>query len=150
MEKKIDIEVQKLTKELALDIYNLQKNLNFITQNIINSYIDSTSSICITCRCGGMLIGFLLANNLTYAADLEYIYVDVGYRKMECATLMIFKLFEIIKPSNIPKVMLEVRVSNIPAIGLYKKLGFKTINIRKKYYKDNLEDAFVMEKYIKN
>ncbi|MEG0077137.1 ribosomal protein S18-alanine N-acetyltransferase [Anaerorhabdus sp.] len=43
---------------------------------------------------------------------------------------------------------LEVRVSNIPAQKLYEKYGYITINIRKSYYSDNHEDAFLMMKAI--
>lgn len=39
---------------------------------------------------------------------------------------------------------LEARVSNIAALNLYKKLGFKNGGIRKGYYTDNQEDAIVM------
>ena len=38
---------------------------------------------------------------------------------------------------------LEVRVSNEPAINLYKKLGFKQEGLRKKFYDDG-EDAIIM------
>jgi ribosomal-protein-alanine N-acetyltransferase len=39
---------------------------------------------------------------------------------------------------------LEVRVSNVRAIALYRKYGFKGVAIRKRYYGDNGEDALVM------
>lgn len=39
---------------------------------------------------------------------------------------------------------LEVRVSNIVARSLYRKLGFREGGIRKGYYTDNYEDAIVM------
>jgi ribosomal-protein-alanine N-acetyltransferase len=39
---------------------------------------------------------------------------------------------------------LEVRVSNVKAIGLYRRYGFKGIAIRRRYYPDNGEDALVM------
>ncbi len=42
-------------------------------------------------------------------------------------------------------LFLEVRISNKPALDLYKKLGFKQIYVRKRYYPDG-EDAIVMEK----
>jgi ribosomal-protein-alanine N-acetyltransferase len=39
---------------------------------------------------------------------------------------------------------LEVRVSNVRAIRLYRRYGFKGVAIRKRYYSDNGEDALVM------
>lgn len=41
---------------------------------------------------------------------------------------------------------LEVRSGNEAAQKLYESLGFRMVAIRKKYYADNLEDAFVMLK----
>jgi len=39
---------------------------------------------------------------------------------------------------------LEVRVSNKNAHALYEKFGFKRVGVRKGYYSDNHEDAFLM------
>ncbi len=41
---------------------------------------------------------------------------------------------------------LEVRVSNSKAIGLYEKFGFVKEGIRKDYYQDNHEDAYLYVK----
>ena len=40
---------------------------------------------------------------------------------------------------------LEVRRSNITAQTLYTRFGFKQVAIRRGYYRDNLEDALVLE-----
>jgi RimJ/RimL family protein N-acetyltransferase len=45
-------------------------------------------------------------------------------------------------------VYLEVRLSNISAIKLYEKLGFREIGRRSNYYPDSKEDALVMMKDI--
>ena len=42
------------------------------------------------------------------------------------------------------RATLEVRESNMPAIRLYEKLGFKVIAIRRNYYEAPSEDALVM------
>lgn len=44
---------------------------------------------------------------------------------------------------NAEEVILEVRVSNTPAIELYRKLGFQVVRIIPGYYKDG-EDAYLM------
>lgn len=40
-------------------------------------------------------------------------------------------------------VTLEVRVSNAPAIALYRKYGFVGVGHRPRYYSDNKEDALI-------
>ena len=48
---------------------------------------------------------------------------------------------------NIKFIFLEVRISNLRAINLYKKLGFKTFMVRKNYYDGvQKEDALCMVK----
>jgi ribosomal-protein-alanine N-acetyltransferase len=41
--------------------------------------------------------------------------------------------------------VLEVRVSNTPAIRLYEKYGYQIVGRRKQYYRDNMEDAHLMQ-----
>ena len=50
----------------------------------------------------------------------------------------------VIKGMDGKRVSLEVRESNIVAQGLYAKFGMKKGGIRKNYYQDNAEDAWVM------
>lgn len=42
------------------------------------------------------------------------------------------------------RATLEVRVSNLAALGLYHKYGFQIVSRQKRYYADNQEDAFIM------
>ena len=45
---------------------------------------------------------------------------------------------------KIYRIVLEVRVSNEPAIRLYEKQGFATMGKRKNFYEKPTEDAYVM------
>ncbi|MCI5531175.1 MAG: ribosomal protein S18-alanine N-acetyltransferase [Caecibacter massiliensis] len=69
-----------------------------------------------------------------------------GYGEL-LVRVMIEKAFE----EGCMDIFLEVRVSNIPALGLYRKLGFEVLSVRKSYYSEPVEDAYVMgcqkEKY---
>jgi len=42
------------------------------------------------------------------------------------------------------RVTLEVRISNAVAQHLYSSLGFQTVGVRRGYYTDNGEDAYIM------
>ena len=58
------------------------------------------------------------------------------------------ELLRVAKEQNVHSVWLEVRVSNEPAISLYKSFGFQEMGRRKGYYQDNGEDALTMLKEI--
>jgi ribosomal-protein-alanine N-acetyltransferase len=45
---------------------------------------------------------------------------------------------------DIAEVYLEVRFSNLAAQHLYRKLGFTVLSVRKEYYSEPTEDAYVM------
>jgi ribosomal-protein-alanine N-acetyltransferase len=50
------------------------------------------------------------------------------------------------RQKDMGSIFLEVRVSNMPAIHLYDKLGFNEIGLRRDYYPDSngREDALVL------
>lgn len=45
---------------------------------------------------------------------------------------------------HMTEIFLEVRVSNLAALGMYRKLGFTVKGIRKAYYTEPKEDAYIM------
>jgi [ribosomal protein S18]-alanine N-acetyltransferase len=56
-------------------------------------------------------------------------------------------LWALLKSANqrqLERATLEVRSSNLAAISIYKKFGFKEAGRRKRYYADTGEDALVM------
>ncbi len=57
--------------------------------------------------------------------------------------LMAYSLKSLRDDYGCSETYLEVRVSNIPAIALYKKLGYTVVKIAHKYYLDG-EDAYIM------
>lgn len=46
---------------------------------------------------------------------------------------------------GVERIVLEVRVTNAPAIHVYEKRGFTTIGVRKNFYRLPTEDAGIME-----
>ena len=66
------------------------------------------------------------------------------FRGQKIAEQMMLFIIEKAVELGIKWFTLEVRVTNIPAINLYKKYGFETNGVREKYYQDNDEDALIM------
>ncbi len=53
------------------------------------------------------------------------------------------------KAERLANITLEVRVSNTPAISLYRKVGFAEVGRRKGFYTKPTEDALIMELKLK-
>ena len=140
--------ITNITDDLLIKIYNLELENNeiLISKNLIDTYLNSDNSIFIITECSSKIIGFLIAKSLVDTIDVEYIFTDKKYRGLGISSSALKTLEDYAKKNNILNLMLEVRVSNISAINLYKKNNFKIISTRKKYYPDNLEDAYVLQK----
>jgi len=65
-------------------------------------------------------------------------------RRKGLGSMLVTRMLEQAKPLGATRAVLEVRVSNDPAIRLYEKCGFSRGAIHRKYYGDNDEDALTM------
>ncbi len=73
--------------------------------------------------------------------------VKPNYRRMGIGTALMNSAMKSLRDVyNVEYVYLEVRVSNIPAIKFYEKLGFKITKRVVGYYRDG-EDAYIMSYY---
>jgi [ribosomal protein S18]-alanine N-acetyltransferase len=92
----------------------------------------------------GKIVGYCGAWIVIDEAHITNIAVLPEYRGKKLGEALLLKMVEISKRHGVIRMTLEVRVSNIIAQRLYEKLGFQRGGIRKNYYTDNLEDAYVM------
>ena len=80
-------------------------------------------------------------------AQITNIAIDPDFRRRGIGESMIrFFESEIKKSRGVSAMTLEVRPSNLNAIHLYEKIGFRSVGRRPKYYSDNGEDALIMWK----
>ncbi|MFP3357917.1 ribosomal protein S18-alanine N-acetyltransferase [Planococcus sp. SIMBA_143] len=77
-------------------------------------------------------------------AHITNIAISPKERGKKFGEALMKEAIETAKAQGAKLMTLEARVSNIAALNLYKKLGFKNGGIRKGYYTDNQEDAIVM------
>lgn len=117
--------------------FNSQRNEYIIIEELNNS-----NYTVLGCFFEEELCGYLSYSNICGEIEICKIAVLPKFRKKGIATELLEKMLS----DNYSKVFLEVRKSNIPAINLYKKLGFKEINRRKNYYSNPTEDAIIMTK----
>nr|WP_272495876.1 ribosomal protein S18-alanine N-acetyltransferase [Bacillus pinisoli] len=77
-------------------------------------------------------------------AHVTNIAVLPEYRGRKLGEALLNQAMELVKALGAQRLSLEVRVTNVVAQSLYRKLGFQDGGIRKNYYTDNGEDALVM------
>lgn len=78
-------------------------------------------------------------------ASVTNVAVAPCFRKMGYGEALVAKAKEEAKAAGAECIFLEVRASNVPALALYKKQGFETLGIRKKFYEHPVEDAIIMK-----
>jgi [ribosomal protein S18]-alanine N-acetyltransferase len=65
-------------------------------------------------------------------------------RRRGIASALLRRLLDQTKDDAQRGYTLEVRVSNLGAISLYQRFGFRPKGLRRGYYTDNREDALIM------
>jgi ribosomal-protein-alanine N-acetyltransferase len=70
--------------------------------------------------------------------------VHPDWRGRTLGQTMLVALIDAAALAGASEATLEVRVSNVVAQALYRKYGFRQVGVRKRYYRDNNEDALIM------
>ncbi len=91
----------------------------------------------------GVILGYISMAMMGEIADILNVGVHPDCRKKGYGTLLMKAMMALAWKLEATSMSLEVRVSNVAAIGLYQSLGFKKVYTRKQYYADG-EDAYVM------
>ena len=94
----------------------------------------------------GALVGYLIVPRYVDAWHVMNVAVDPEHRGRGVGTMLLERLFELTADDAHRGYTLEVRVTNVKAIDLYERLGFRSGGLRRGYYTDNREDALIMWK----
>ena len=73
--------------------------------------------------------------------------VSPDFRKRGYGQLLVENALCVAREKSCYFITLEVRVSNLPAISLYKKCGFDEVGERKNFYSAPTENALIMTRY---
>ena len=93
------------------------------------------------------IIGVCVFQIICDEAELHYIAIHPKYLRKGFGNMLFSKFISFSKKYKIKRIFLEVSAKNHAAINFYEAFDFKTISIRKKYYKDG-SDAILKVKVI--
>jgi [ribosomal protein S18]-alanine N-acetyltransferase len=90
------------------------------------------------------VMGYSAFRRIIDEAELLNIGVDPEHQQQGVGKALLVGARSRLMESGARRVFLEVRVSNRAALHLYSSLGFTLYQLRKDYYHDPEEDAYVM------
>ncbi len=93
---------------------------------------------------GDELLGYIGVTMTAQEGEITNVAVASEARRGGVGTALLMRLKEELYKRGIFRIVLEVRVSNMPAIRLYEKIGFSIVGTRKRFYEKPTEDAYVM------
>lgn len=92
---------------------------------------------------GAAARGFLIAWHVADELEILDVVTHTGARRRGLGRALLNAAIDYARENKLAHVLLEVRPSNAPAIGLYRASGFRVSGTRARYYPDD-EDALVM------
>ena len=109
--------------------------------------IDNENSVFIVVKKEDKIVAYSGFWYIVDDAQIMNVAVDIAYKGMKISHILMKEMIQRARDKNMATMSLEVRVSNEIAINLYKGYGFEIVGVRKQYYQDNKEDAYIMFKY---
>jgi ribosomal-protein-alanine N-acetyltransferase len=106
--------------------------------------LSKPSSVCLAAVEGKRVRGYLICARYADVWHLMNIAVDPAARRRGIATALLEQMLE--RAGHDEAFTLEVRPSNVGAILLYERFGFRHAGTRKRYYRDTGEDAVIMSR----
>lgn len=92
----------------------------------------------------GQMAGYVIVYFAADESEIARIAVDERFRRQGVAGAMLDEMERVLGGKGIARLMLDVRKSNVAALGFYLSRGFKEDGIRKNFYTNPTEDAILM------
>lgn len=118
------------------------------TARDFDRYVDSKDGLFLVAEEDGRILGYCGVILSPPEGDITNVSVASEYRGKGAGKKLVEEMLRRTEELGITTIFLEVRKSNVIAIGLYQKQGFVEIGLRKRYYEAPVEDALIMTREV--
>ena len=144
------INIRKIDSKNSKSCYELDlKSIKHWNQNQWEKELEKDYINAMGIFLNNSIIGVCVIHKIYDEAEIRYLSIHPSYQKRGLGKKLINQIMKECKNENIKSIFLEVSIKNKQALSFYKIFGFKTIDIRKNYYKDG-SDALIKEKKMLN
>lgn len=110
----------------------------------LSELAQKTSRTYLVARHGSRVVGYAGIMMLGDEGHVTNIAVDPDFHRYKVGTRLMLALLDEARERGSRAVTLEVRKSNLSAQAMYRSFGFQTVGLRRGYYVETGEDAYVM------
>ena len=143
------MEIVKMNEAYVASVAAIEKEcfgVDAWSEKSVASELTNQLSLWLVAVDGDRVAGYVGSQTVCDETDMMNVAVTADYRRQGLGEKLVLALEEELKAIGSQCLTLEVRDSNAPARALYEKLGFQQIGLRKNYYRNPKEDAYILRK----
>lgn len=140
--------IRKMTLEDLPSVVELDKmsfSLPWPERSFRFELTDNPASRCWVAEREKRLVGMIVVWLLVDEAHVATLATHPDFRRQGIARTLLSHALRNLSKEGAQSSFLEVRVNNIVAQEMYRKFGYKESGRRRRYYRDNDEDAILMK-----
>ncbi len=128
------------------------ENLSFASpwsrRSFLYELTENKRAVYLVAELGGRIAGYIGMWVICDEGHITNLAVHPDFRRQGVGSRLLEELIVAAVARGVARMTLEVRVSNLGAQQLYANYGFETVGTRRRYYRDNNEDALIMWKTV--
>jgi len=105
---------------------------------------ENTASRCYVADADKRIIGAVVSWLLVDELHIATLATHPDFRRQGIAQSLLIHVLRLAGQEGAVSSFLEVRAGNLAAQAMYQKFGYQQVGLRRRYYKDNDEDAILM------
>ena len=143
----IDLKIDRMRMEDLDDVMEIERDsfsMPWSRWMFERELVDRERSHFLVARDGAQVVGYVGFWMVLDEAHIVTIAVRNDFRRRGVGTMLLASALSLAVRMGADRATLEVRITNLAAQELYRKFGFGIVAVRKNFYSDTGEDAYVM------
>lgn len=128
-------------------IYEIEKacfSVPWSMESITTELTETEQRLYLVAEEEGHIIGYAGAWLVLDEGQITNIAIHPEFRREGYGAMLTRKLIKELFKRGMSEIFLEVRISNVAALTMYRRLGLTVKGVRKNYYTEPVEDAYIM------
>ena len=118
------------------------------SEAVLREETRAANGFALVAACGEAVCGYAFFRTILPESELLHLVVAPEWRQQQVATTLLDQAMAGLAGQGCTVCFLEVRASNVAALRLYARTGFRQTGTRKHYYSQPVEDALLLTRDI--